>query len=205
MKIVFYGDSFCEFESKFPYGETYIRKLKNHYNADIVNLGIGASSIWDIMLLQFDIHNIPDVCIFVWTDPGRLFHRQVRTLTASTVENRENKILHPFVFKAAKEYYKHLYDPELVELQYIAALQYFDLNILSNCNSKIVHLWSFAKPYNFNWKHGTVIDTPLMDIVLEDDTIENVNKKYFPNHLRNEEKNNKVFNLIKQAIDSYED
>ena len=51
MKIGFFGDSFCA--KRYSYSlnySTYISMLANHYNAKIVNLGVGGSSIGDLIL-----------------------------------------------------------------------------------------------------------------------------------------------------------
>jgi len=69
MKIGFFGDSFCMEESNphswFLNYETYIRKIKNNYKADIVNLGRPGSSYWDTILDQFTSVDTPDVMYFL--------------------------------------------------------------------------------------------------------------------------------------------
>ena len=102
MKIGFFGDSFCAVEKKEPNEyETYIHKLKKHYNAEIVNLGIPGSSIYDVILLQFKQfyagNNVPDVCIFTWTHYSRLFNRTKRNITPNNAVD------------AHKDYYKHIF------------------------------------------------------------------------------------------------
>jgi hypothetical protein len=216
--IGFFGDSFCAIDVKQHYasGETYITKLKNHYNAEIVNLGKGGSSIWDLFLLQFEPlrkqNKVPDICVFVWTEPNRLFHRTCRDINfASTNRRRKQDEL----FQHAFNYYENFHDDELVELQYVSALQYFDLSVLPTIpkTTKIVHLWSFGKlkewgvpvklediEYFYTWKNGIEIRPSLIYTALENSSWTLVDAD--PNHLRGEDKNNRVFEMIKNAIDS---
>ena len=173
MKIGFFGDSFCNHEStahsdKNGY-ETYIRQVKNHYNADIINTGHGGSSIWDLYLLQLkpliDKNEIPDVTVCVWTSYGRLFHRVTRGIHYSAgLEGYNHKKAEHFkkllpelatnffkkeVWDAAQAFYLNLYDTEKEELEHVSFIQYLDNNVFSNwpTNKKLIHLWSFGK-YN---------------------------------------------------------
>lgn len=205
MKIGFYGDSFC-CEVSNPHSlvkgyDTYIKKLKKHYDADIVHLGVGGSSIWDVILQQFNTDDVPDVCIFVWTDYNRIYNKNLRNLTMASLENKIWKdyslqdISHRKIINAAKEYFKHLYDFDKARIESLAAMQYFDITILSTVNSKIVHLWSFEEQYR--WKYGTVIDTPLNNFVQK-------NQKGFDtwaaNHISGDAENENIFRLIKEII-----
>ena len=95
--IGFFGDSFCNRETNehsmsHDY-ETYIRQVKNYYNADIVNLGFGGSSIWDLYLNQLKpfIEQPPDITVCVWTNAGRLYHRECRSLHHSAVLEGHSK------------------------------------------------------------------------------------------------------------------
>lgn len=200
MKIGFYGDSFC-CEVSNPHSvlkgyDTYIKKIKKHYRADIVHLGVGGSSVWDVILNQFDLNTVPDVCIFCWTDYNRLYNTKLRNLTLGSVTNKPlkdysvNDLLNKKVISAAKEYFTHLHDFEKARIENIAAMQYFDLNVLSKVDSKIIHLWSFEKQYT--WQHGITIDMPLVNFVLED--------TWAANHLNGDEQNEKVFQLIKDVL-----
>jgi hypothetical protein len=216
--IGFFGDSFCAIAENQHYagGETYITKLKNHYNAEIVNLGKGGSSVWDLLLLQFNPlqqrNKIPDICIFVWTEPNRLFHRTYRDINlASTNRRRKQDAL----YQHAYDYYNNFHDNELAELQYISALQYFDLTVIPTLpkTTKIVHLWSFGKlkewgvpiksediEYFYTWKNGVEIRPSLIHTALENSSWSLVDAA--PNHLRGEDKNTRVFEMIKNAIDN---
>ena len=206
MKIGFYGDSFC-CESSNPHSfakgyETYITKIKKQYNANIVHLGEGGSSVWDVLLKQFNPLDVPDVCIFTWTDFHRVYHSKLRDLTGSSVLNRTlkdytlNDLFYKNTLNAAREYFKHLYDPEKSQIEYQAALQYFDNNILSKVNSKIIHLYSFESTYQ--WNNGITVNQPLIKFVETNPTSWDDRAA---NHLNGEERNQQVFELIKSNLD----
>jgi hypothetical protein len=214
--IGFFGDSFCAVDVGGNRGETYIQKLKNHYNANLVNLGKEGSSIWDLLLLQFkpiqQSSTIPDICVFVWTDPTRLFDRNIRGITfRSTEQGRKDNEL----FQHAHNYYENFYDEELAELQYVSALQYFDLTVLPTLpkTTKVVHLWSFGTlkkitdhlklediKYYYTWKNGVEVRPALIYIALENSSWHALSTN--SNHIGGEDKNTRVFEMIKNAIDS---
>ena len=219
--IGFFGDSFCtDRDSKQADYETYISMLAKHYDADITNLGIGGSSIGDLILLQLNplIENntVPDICIFVWTEPDRLFHRTYRSINLASVEDnrKQNE-----VYDAAYKYYLNLQDEQFNEIQGAALLEYVDNNILTKLpkDTKLVHLWSYGVNKNWvqaqswdptnltylcEWKNGVEIRPSLMSISQMDNTTKNMVAHQGPNHLTSKLKNELVFNLIKNAIDS---
>ena len=90
---------------------------------------------------------------------------------------------------------KSIHDFDKARIEAIAAMQYFDITVLSTVNSKIVHLWSFEEQYR--WKYGTVIDTPLNNFVQKDqkgfDT-------WAANHISGDDQNENIFRLIKEII-----
>lgn len=198
MKIGFYGDSFCS-EITNPHSilkgyETYIKKIKKHYNAEITHLGHPGSSIWDVILTQFKLESLPDICIFCWTDYNRLYNKNVRNITPINVNFKDYSIfdnmLHSKTIDAAKQYYKYLHDPEKAKIETLAIFQYFDTNILSQIDSKIIHVWS--SPFPYKWNHGVTVDKPLIDFYKYE--------SFAPNHLDGEEINQQVFELIKNKI-----
>jgi hypothetical protein len=205
MKIGFFGDSFCAEISDRPGHisgyETYISKLKNHYDADVVNLGVVGSSIYDSILLQIkpfiNRNEYPDVCVFVWTGRDRIFHRKHRNTTVGALHYN-----HP-LSAVVKGYFTHLWDWELVELQYTATLQYFDLTMLANFpkTTKIIHMWAFKKICD--WKHGIEIESPLVDLAKQGREVIEPRTDWALNHLDGEEKNNLMFEQIKTLIDNY--
>lgn len=205
MKIGFFGDSFCS-EISNPHSliknyQTYILKIKNFYSAEIVNYGIGGSSVWDIILNQFPpfIDTTPEICIFCWTDYNRLYNKKVRNMTLNSIQNKKmkdyklNDLFNYKIVSAAKHYFEYLHDPIKSRVETIAALQYFDKNFLSKINSTIIHLWSFEKYYN--WSNGISIDIPLHSFVQ--------GSHMAANHIDGDEHNHAVFELIQKAIDDH--
>jgi hypothetical protein len=213
MKIGFFGDSFCSDIVDRPgcnsgY-ETYINKLKNHYNAEVVNLGISGCSIYDVILLQIkpfiDKNKYPDVCIFVWTNYGRLFHRKKRRGTAFT--DFANSTATDPIVNAAKQYITYFLDWELQKFQYVSALHYFDSTVLSKFpkNVKIFHLWGFEKLHE--WEHGVELSVgaykSLWEFASDGRKVPKADDPEL-NHIDGDRKNNLLFETIKTEIDNYE-
>ncbi len=203
MKIGFFGDSFCEElnnSHNVLHGyDTYLTKIKNHYSAEIVNLGHGGSSYWDVILKQFS-NNVPDVCIFTWTDYHRIYHPIVRNLTYGTTVDLRLKdiklsnILNYSTVQAAKHYFKFLYDDDKSREEMISALYRFDREILANLkNTKIIHLWCFDNLYD--WQNGQVLPIILHDLALGGSFIA-------PNHLDGDERNSTLADILINAIDA---
>ena len=224
MKIGFFGDSFC---TNYGVGQkahvTYLNMLATHYDAEVVNLGVGGSSIWDLLLLQIDPfiknNNIPDICVFVWTEPNRLFHRVLRDLSTKGCISSDDPVL-----ATVANYYLHLHDYELARVIYVAALHYFDTVILPTFpkNTKIVHLWSFGDVhewhdensflperllYHHTWKNGLEIRPSLTSIITgQGILISDMNHagaclNHIPYGKKFDLINSLIFNLIKDAID----
>lgn len=203
MTIGFFGDSFCgdisnqhSIDNNY---DTYLQKVANHFNAEITNTGIGGSSAWDLVLIQFAEQvkkGLPDVCVFVWTEGDRVFNRTHRNLNVMSVERGNTKI-----HNAAKEYYYHLYDEEKSKLEYVSLLHYFDTIILpQHPHTKFIHLWGFGEyptsdnpeiHYAYTWKTGHEIRPSL--ITLSDEILSLDNR---PNHLDGEFKNQLVADWI---------
>lgn len=203
MKIGFYGDSFCceikNHHSIIHGYHTYIAQVKKHFKADIVHLGVGGSSVWDVIINQFDVNNIPDVCIFAWTDHARLYNKKVRNITLGSIQNKKLKditfseLFNKSTIVAAKHYYDYLFDPIKSELEYKSALCYFDSEILSKIRkkTKIIHMWSFEK--NHEWKTGIEIKTPLITFAANGSEA---------NHIGGKDNNQKVFDMLMPIISS---
>jgi len=217
--IGFFGDSFCADRYSFSFNyKTYISMISDYYNAKIVNLGKGGSSIGDLILLQLNPfiqkNIVPDICVFVWTDPQRLFHRSIRNLNWGSVQSNTKQSK---VWKSARDYYTYLNDGEFTELQYLALLEHVDYSVLPKlpAKTKIVHLWSFGKPkewntagfksnnleYFYTWKNGVEVRPALMSVSMMDNPSDDIINDTGPNHLSNKLKNELVFNYIKSAID----
>ena len=205
--IGFYGDSFCadleNDHSKIYNYETYIKKLSK--NSDVLNLGVGGSSVWDSILLQFKEDNIPEVCVFVWTEADRLFHREHRNLNMLSVDSQDFKKLNPNMHKASMNYFRYLYDPEKQKLECISLLHYFDKKILPKYkNTKFIHMWSFKNSINYRWETGVEIHPALIEFSVDNlDDVPRHDKR--ANHIEGEQKNDLLYNIIKDAIDNYED
>lgn len=204
MKIGFYGDSFCE-EISNPYSlfmgyDTYISKLKKHFSADIINLGKGGTSFWDVILNQFNTDNVPDICIFCWTNYNRLYHPVVKNLTYNSVTNLKIKdikltnITHYPTIKAGQAYFKHIHDPKKSKEEMISALYRFDREVLENLQgTKILHMWCFENIYH--WKNGTVLPIVLSDLVGD-------GSQHAPNHLDGSVRNANLASMILDSINA---
>ena len=223
--IGFFGDSFCS-EGSSPHSilnryKTYINLLANHYDAKVVNLGHGGSGVWDTLLIQLQpfikTNTVPDICVFVWTIPGRLFNRQVRRLNSTDVKHKF-RIRHRDVWNAAEEFYEHLYDREKEYFEHLSCLRYIDDVVLPQLPSttKIVHLWTAGNAedwttdgvrpsrttYPYQWKHGSEVRPSLLGLSLYDNDISILKSDKRPNHLEGKFKNETLFNWIKLAIDN---
>jgi hypothetical protein len=210
MRIGFYGDSFCENNSEGPiFGliknfPSWMDIVAENYNAKIVHTGQGGSSHWDCIINQFlPVKNLPDICIFCWTDKSRLFHKTVRCLRYNEALEYDKSFkfvptytfgLNKDVWKAANAYYKYLYDDTKASIEYDASLMWFD-NFLSTKDKIIIHLWSFSPSKSFTFKTG--VDTRIGIA----DKFETTN--IAPNHMPNKEDHITLANLIINAIDNY--
>lgn len=232
LTIGFFGDSFAAEESNphtwwYKY-DSYIKKLVTHYDAEIANLGQGGSSIWDAIRTQLEplikSNNVPDVCVFVWTNPGRLYHKEIRRINhadALTPKIHTYNIFKHKIWSAAKQYYLHLYDHQQAQVEHLAAMYYIDHVILPSLpkSTKIINLWSSADPlswevqnfhpskisYPYKWKTGVEIRPALISLSLcnHDVSILQVDKR--ANHLEGEIKNGMMFDWIKYALENYQD
>jgi hypothetical protein len=230
MKIGFFGDSFV-FEMSNPHSwyykyDTYLKLVKDHYAADIVNLGVGGSSYWDVMLKQFPPfeNNLPDVCVFCWTDFSRIYHPSVRNLGIWTTLKRKWKdthysyLLNYKEIRASKEYFNHLYDHEKALKESVATFYHYDREILAPIQhkTKIIHLWSYGMfsnnlspnpnipsniDYLYRWQTGTEIRPSLKCFsALGRNTL---NDDMAANHLGSKLNNSLVANMIIEAIDNH--
>jgi len=230
MKIGFFGDSFVE-ELSNPHSwfhgyKTYLAIIKKHYNAEIVNLGQGGSSYWDVILKQFPlvINDLPDVCVFCWTESSRLFHPTVRNIGPWLTGNTKHidpigKLLNSKKYDAAKQYYVHLHDQQKAEQEQLAALYYFDNVVLNPIRdkTKIIHLWSFGNildweqenpyypsnvTYPYRWQTGQEIHPSLNCFTMigcdNADTAD-----WAPNHFGSKENNTILADIIINAIDNH--
>jgi len=139
--IGYFGDSFCAGRES----ESWCVLLSKKLNANIVYWGEPGRSVWTSMI-KFNRLNqqgrLPDICIFCWSEPYRLYHPSL-ILSANTQPLPE---VDPRVYKALDDYWKYLHSYEKDELVYEYSIKWFDQNILSNIDKKIIQMWSF-KPF----------------------------------------------------------
>jgi hypothetical protein len=230
MKIGFFGDSFVMEESN-PHSwynkyDTFIRQIKNHYSAEIVNLGVGGSSFWDVILKQFPSHlnNLPDVCIFCWTDPSRVYHPTVRNIGIWTTKKRDWKdiqfgqLLNHKEYNAGKQYFTYLYDYEKSQKESLSAFYYYDREVLASLQhkTKIIHLWSYGLPINwqqenpyypsninyvYRWQTGIEIRPSLK--CFSSVGRDRLNDDMAANHLGSNLNNKLVADTVIEAIDNH--
>jgi hypothetical protein len=222
MRIGFFGDSFSHENAKIPQlvegFSTYISLLEKEYKTKIPIKSRGGTNHWDVIINQFipNINNLPDICIFTWPDENRLFHREIRNLRRSealeysNVKNKLFDINYNFgrfknQWQAAEMFYKHLFDEEKNNLEYLSSLYYFDNVILEKIkDKKFIHLWSFNNVYN--WKNSITLEQPLIKIAESmipgyHDGPPSKNKNYLAfNHLPGQELNDYVFEKVKTCI-----
>jgi hypothetical protein len=209
--IGYFGDSFCaervNGHSILYRYDSYMRKLEKHYNCKTVHTGIGGSGVWDLIINQFNkLDTLPDVCVFFWSKPGRLFHREVRKLSVGHVLEPKWYSYNPFkkpIYDAARGYYLHLQDWEKEQLEYLSAIEYFDRHTLSKLNSKIIHVWS-VDVGNYRFINGVEITPALYKLSLIGSTPEAMDRDARCNHLDGDVKNELVFKWLRDAIDNYQ-
>ena len=155
----FFGDSFCAGREV----DSWCVLLSKKLDARIVHWGEPGRSIWTT-IMQFnrlkDQNRLPDICVFCWTEPYRLYHPNL-ILSANT-EPLEG--VDPNVYKALDDYWKYLHSYDKDELAYRYAIQYFDQHVLSNVDKKLVQMWSFrpfetaGKDAGIQLQSGTFVD-----------------------------------------------
>jgi len=162
--IGFFGDSFCA--SNQP--ESWCNILQQKLGADRIRwFGNPGRSIWSVFFQYNKLiaqDKVPDISIFCWTEPYRLYHPSL-VLSANTQPLSDAD---PNVYKALDDYWKHLHNYDKDEMAYEYALKHYDQNILSQVRSEIVQMWSF-RPFECNNNNdagiqlqtGTFIDESL--------------------------------------------
>ena len=139
--IGFFGDSFCESQANDSWCVLLAQKL----NARVINWGKGGASIWRTFM-EYEslkqINEIPDISIFCWTEPYRLYHPTLPIAKGAVPIKGEDKE----IYKAADMYYVYLQNYYKEELAYSYALQWFDRHVLSDNPKKVLQTWSI-KPF----------------------------------------------------------
>jgi len=140
--IGFFGDSFCA--SNQP--ESWCNILQEKLGCATPRwFGEPGRSIWSVFMRYnklIEINNVPDISVFCWTEPYRLYHPRISlTANAEPLDGVD-----PKVYKALDDYWVYLHNYTKDEMAYEYALKYYDTQVLSKVNSKIVQMWSF-KPF----------------------------------------------------------
>ena len=78
-------------------------------------------------------NNVPDISIFCWTEPYRLYHPEL-ILSANT-EPLEG--VDPNVYKTLDNYWKYLHNYDKDEMAYEYAIKHYDQNVLSKVGKQI--------------------------------------------------------------------
>jgi len=158
--IGYFGDSFCA--SNQP--ESWCNILQEKIGADKIRyFGYPGRSIWSVFFQYnklIEQNAVPDISIFCWTEPYRLYHpRHVLSANTQPLEGVD-----PNMYKALDEYWIHLHSYDKDEMAYEYALKHYDQNILSKVDSEIVQMWSFrpfetaGKDAGIKLNTGTFID-----------------------------------------------
>lgn len=158
--IGFFGDSFCA--SNQP--ESWCNILQEKLGCARPRwFGQPGRSIWSTFM-HFNnlikMGQVPDISVFCWTEPYRLYHPKL-ILSANT-EPLEG--VNPKVYEALDDYWKYLHNYDKDEMAYEYALRYYDQEVLSKIDKTIIQMWSF-RPFETAGKDagivlqtGTVID-----------------------------------------------
>ena len=137
--IGFFGDSFCA--SNQP--ESWCNILQQRLGCDrIRHFGEPGRSIWSVFFKFNELirkNRVPDIAIFCWTEPYRLYHPDL-ILSANTEPLAG---VDPAVYKTLDNFWKHLHSYDKDEMAYEYALRHYDQNILSQVQSQIIQTWSF--------------------------------------------------------------
>ena len=223
MKIGFYGDSYCHRKDAYDNiknkwttsWKTYIKQLEEHYSINITKLGNAGTGIQDTILLQFlpDFYNntLPDVIIFCWSEPSRIFNRKYRGLNNAILEEELSEFFNDYpkeLIKSAQDYYKYLYDDELCILQSSSIMYWFDNEILSKISKdkKIIHLWSLIDYNNYlnfdkffiPFKNGVTFNKCIRDVVKTKPPF-----MYSSNHIHGHDSNKFMCDNLIYGIENY--
>jgi len=109
-------------------------------------------------LIKMD--RVPDVSVFCWTEPYRLYHPSL-ILSANT-EPLEG--VNPKIYEALDDYWKYLHNYDKDEMSYEYALRHYDAHVLSKVKGEVIQMWSFrpfetaGKDAGIKLTTGTFID-----------------------------------------------
>ena len=133
--IGYFGDSFCANTTH----NSWTIKLADALSCDITNFGVDGSSIWTPIIEYNKRHKegtLPDIVIFCWTNPHRMYHPKQPATLSWALENSSN------LSDAIKKYFTYLWFDEKELLNYKYTLEHFDQHVLSAFDGKILQIFS---------------------------------------------------------------
>ena len=140
--VGFFGDSFCASRDK----ESWCVLLAKKLDATIMHWGEPGRSIWSTFIkIEKYLKKgkpLPDICVFCYTEPYRLYHPEI-ILSANTERVKAVELTYPGVYDTLDRYWKHLHNYDKDELCYSYALKHFDKEILPTLDRDIIQMWSF--------------------------------------------------------------
>ena len=149
--IQFCGDSFCESTKD----GSYLTILSNKLNTKIECVGV-AGAAYEHAIQSFN-PNI-DYTVFCWTEPQRLYHPIYAINYATAKARQDEHIRH----KAAHLYYEHVHNTTWFTDRQFRDLYWFDKEVLSKSNSKIIHCFGFENSYSFD--NGYTMSKPIRQV-----------------------------------------
>jgi hypothetical protein len=164
--IGFFGDSFCA--SNQP--ESWCNILQQKLGGKKIRwFGNPGKSIWSVFF-QFnkliEQNMVPDICIFCWTEPHRLYHPEL----ILSVGTQPLEGVDPNVYKTLDNYWKYLHSEEKAEMAHEYSLKYYDQNVLSKLDKEIVQMWSFKPTNNIELTTGIFINECMFEFSKSDGT-----------------------------------
>lgn len=136
--IQFCGGSYCE----DTHPKSYLTLLADKLQANIV--GKGKSSFGHERAIK-TFQNDVNYTVFTWTEPHTIYHPKFGlNMSSCDHHKRDNNI-----FKTGFLFFKYLHDWKYFEERQIRDLYWFDREVLSVSNTKIVHLFAYDINYSF--------------------------------------------------------
>ena len=169
--IQFCGDSFCADTDDTAWTTILAKKL----GATITGKGRGGTA-HEYVFKTFNPKTT--YTVICWTDanrvhiPGRDF--DVSSAMAGAYANKSDKL-----WAAAYVYYKHVHNNTYAELRQQRELYWFDYSLLSQSNTKTIHIFNFKNLYTF--KHGYTFEKPLASVYKTYGPTNNIYSNHF-NH-----------------------
>lgn len=207
MNIVAFGDSFIQpsphteeektFKRHSDYADYYEGILARYYNTWPKFMGVPGSGPWsmfmDFLKYMDNVKNVgrPDVVLFAWSEPSRLYHREYVINSGLAMQDPTNWTQRKIdTMDAATEYYRYLIDTEKNNYDLKALMLYTDEITKNYPDVKFVHMhcWSIIEDlyykgwhnhyrekkldeldYGHTFKNGAQIRPPLMYLSMLDE------------------------------------